>query len=67
MILDRKKIDIIRARSMLSDKELASRYGTTEQNMRFILAKIPNRTTRPLTAGRLAKALGVDVSEIMAD
>lgn len=60
--LDRKKIDICRARKKMSVVELAEAYGVSRARMNVILNQ---REVTPVSAGRLADALGVDVLEIM--
>lgn len=59
MELDRKKIDICRARKKMS---VAEAYGVSRARMHAILNQ---REVTPVTAGRLADALGVDVTEII--
>lgn len=60
--LDRKKIDICRAGKKMSVAELAEAYGVSRARMHAILNQ---REVTPVSAGRLADALGVDVLEIM--
>lgn len=60
--LDRKKIDICRARKKMSVVELAEAYGVSRARMNVILNQ---REVTPVSAGRLADALGVDVTEII--
>jgi len=60
--LDRKKIDICRARKKMSVADLAAAYGVSRSRMHVILN---SRTVTPVCAGRLAEALGVDVTEII--
>jgi plasmid maintenance system antidote protein VapI len=62
MELDRKKIDICRARKKMGVVELAEAYGVSRARMNAILNQ---REVTPVTAGRLADALGVDVTEII--
>lgn len=60
--LDRKKIDICRARKKMSVTDLAEAYGVSRARMNVILNQ---REVTPVSAGRLADALGVDVTEII--
>lgn len=60
--LDRKKIDICRARKKMTVADLAESYGVSRARMNVI---INQREVTPVSAGRLADALGVDVLEIM--
>ena len=64
MRLDRKKIDLSMARKSIAVSDLAKVYGVSRARMHTIICQ-RDVTTR--TAGRLAKALGVDVTEIMED
>lgn len=60
--LDRKKIDICRARKIMTVADLAEAYGVSRARMNVILNQ---REVTPVSAGRLADALGVDVTEII--
>lgn len=62
MQLNKQKIMLFMAKQELSIAVLAERYGVTKQRMSYILncSKV-----RPETAGKLAKALEVDVAEII--
>lgn len=62
MKLDRKKIDICRARKKMNVADLAKAYGVSRARMNVILNQ---REVSVVSAGRLAEALGVDVLEIM--
>lgn len=62
MKMDRKKIDICRARKKMTVADLAEAYGVSRARMNVILNQ---REATPVSAGRLADALGVDVLEIM--
>lgn len=64
MRLCKNKIDMARARSGLTDTQIAEKYGATVTATRFMFA---DKDVRPETAGRLARALGVDVAEILKD
>jgi transcriptional regulator with XRE-family HTH domain len=64
MILNTKKIQIIRARTGLNTKELAQRYGCSLSRFNAVMAK---KNVRPETVGKLAAALGVDVLDIIEE
>lgn len=61
--LDRKKYELARARACKGQKELEAEgipKGT-------LCRAMSGRGVKPETLGRIAKALGVDVTEILAD
>lgn len=60
--LDRKKIDICLARNKMSITELAKTYGVSRTRINVILNQ---REVTPVVAGRLAEALGVDVTRLI--
>lgn len=60
--LNRGEIETIMARNKTSVPKLAKAYGVSRSRMHVILN---SRTVTPVCAGRLAEALGVDVTEIM--
>lgn len=63
MRLNRKKVELARARSCKSPRDLEEAgipRGTWT-------AARSGKSVRPETAGRIAKALGVDVTEILED
>ena len=62
MKVSRNKIDIARASRCMTVSGLAEAYGVSRARMNMILNQ---REVTPLCAGRLAKALGVDVTEII--
>ena len=64
MELNRNKINLAMARKGFGITNLAKVYGVSSQRMRIILN---SRKVSPATAGKLAKALGVDVTEILED
>lgn len=64
MNLERTKVDIAMAKEKLTVKALADRYGVSRTRMNVILN---SQKITPATAGRLSDALGVDVTEILAD
>ena len=64
MRIDRNKMLIAMARAKLNRSDLAEKAGLTVP----IVANTLNRgTCKPATAGSIAEALGVDVTEILAD
>lgn len=61
MKINVKNFYLAKARAMLSNEKLAKKAGVSPMT----LSKIANgRTMRAITAGKIAKALGVDVAEI---
>lgn len=64
MILNIEKVNLFRARKCMTIADLAKEYGSSRQRMHMILNQ---RNVTPVCAGRLAKALGVDVTEIIED
>ena len=64
MKLLRNKIDIARANRCMSISELAKAQGVSRARMSGILSQ---REVTAVCAGRLAKALKVDVTEIIED
>ena len=62
MKLSREKIDLYRAAKWFSVKDLAEEYGVSRARMHSILGQ---RDVTPLVAGRMARALGVEVTEIL--
>lgn len=62
MELNRDKINLAMARKGYTTTQLAEAYGISAQRMRIILN---SKKVTPATAGRLAAALGVDVTEIL--
>ena len=62
MQLDRKKIDICLARKKMSVTDFAKVYGVSRARMNVILNQ---RDVTPITAGRIAKVLGVDVTQLI--
>ena len=63
MKVDKEKVMIIRARNCQSTSDLR-KAGLTDGNLNAIWN---NRSMRPETVGKIAKVLGVDVTEILAD
>lgn len=64
MLLSEKKIDTEMARQELTRIELAKRADISRGRLTMILNV---KNVQPATAGRIARALGVDVTEILAD
>lgn len=62
MELDRNKINLIMARKGFSAADLAKASNLTRQRINIILN---SRNVTPRTVGKIAKALGVDVTEII--
>ena len=62
MKLSKDKIDICMARKNLTVKELSSVYGVSSARINTILK---SKVVTPACAGRVAKALDVDVTEII--
>lgn len=64
MVLSRKKIFYELAKSGLTIKELSEKSGVS----RSVIDKAKSeRSVRPKSAGMIAKAFGVDVSEIVKE
>lgn len=64
MELSREKINLQMARKCWRVQDLAEAYGASRNRINILLNQ---REISVVTAGRLAKALGVDVTEILAD
>lgn len=62
MKLDRNKVELVRARKQMSVTNIADTYGVSRARMNAILNQ---RNVTALCAGRLAKALGCDVVDII--
>ena len=62
MKLNRDKVDIALARKMMTVRELAKAYGVSRARINVILN---SQVITPVCAGRVAEALGVDVTEII--
>ena len=65
MVLDEKKLQVILAEKGLMLKDLYEKSGVTEITLRRI--RKGESTPRPATIGRIAKALDVDVRDIIQD
>lgn len=64
MKISRDKIDLVMSRRQFTVTQLSKSYGVSRARMNVILNSVK---VSPATAGRLAKALGVDVTEILED
>lgn len=64
MNISKRKIEAIQARKQLTQATIADTAGVTRQAFSEVL-KRGNCT--PITAGKIAAALGVDVTELMED
>lgn len=60
--VDRRKYELCLARKHLTTTEMASRMNISRQRLAAILNQ---RNVSPEVVGRLARALGVDVTEII--
>ena len=63
MRIDRNKLKLAQARAMLGNKELAA-TAKISANTLVTAGKV---NVMPATVGKIAKALGVDVTEIIED
>ena len=59
---NRNKLDAAMARACMTRKELAAASGMPTHSLDNVLR---GRTVRPATLGKVARALGVDVEELM--
>lgn len=64
MEISRNKINIAMARKCWTVTDLAEAYGVSRARINVILNQ---RSVSVVSAGRLAAALGVDVTEILED
>ncbi|MBQ8814103.1 MAG: helix-turn-helix domain-containing protein [Lachnospiraceae bacterium] len=64
MKLNRKKLELAMARACMNTEDLQK---ATQIPRPTITGAITGRGIRTATAGRIAKALGVDVTEILED
>lgn len=62
MKLDRNKVDIAMARKKMTVAQLAEAYGVSRARIHIILN---SQVITPVCAGRVAAALGCDVTEII--
>lgn len=61
---DRKKLEISMARACMNTEDLQKATSMPRPTLNNVIV---GKGTRPGTIGRIAKALGVDVADIMAD
>ena len=64
MKLDKRKLEIAMARAKLNRDGLAAESGLPNPTVCTVYQRC---TCKPATAGRIADALGVDVTEILED
>lgn len=64
MKVSRSKIDVARANRCMTVSDLAEAYGVSRQRMSIILS---HREVTAVCAGRLARALGCDVTDIIEE
>ncbi len=62
MKLSREKVELKRAAKCMTVSAMAEAYGVSRARMNVILNQ---REVTPVCAGRIAKTLGVDVTEIL--
>lgn len=63
MKIDKSKVEMIMARACLGQSEVAKKMGTNQANLAHLIGN--ERNHRPESVGKLAKALGVDPTEIL--
>lgn len=64
MKVDRRKLEIAMARACLNTEELATLANMPRPTLNNVIV---GKKVRTATIGKVAKALGVDVTEILAD
>lgn len=64
MRIDTNKVQLLLAEKEMSKTDLAVKSGICRQNISIILGR---GTCTPATAGKIAKALGVDAREIVKE
>lgn len=64
MKTDRKKLELAMARACMSTSDLQIATGIPRPTINNVIS---GRSVRPSTLGRVAKALGVDVVELIKD
>lgn len=62
MKVDKKKLEILMARACMSTAELTEKSNMPRPTVNNA---ITGKSVRPETAGKIARALGVDVTEII--
>ena len=63
MKADKQKTKIAMARACMSNGEISEAAGLPKQTVKNVLY---GRSVKPCTLGKVARALGVDVAEIIA-
>lgn len=64
MKADRKKLELAMARACLSTAELTKKSKMPRSTVNGVIS---GRSAKPGTIGKIAKALGVDVAEILLE
>ena len=64
MTISATKINLLKAEQRLTNSALAERSGISRQNISTILLR---GTCNPITAGKLARGLGVSVADIIKE
>ena len=64
MKVDKRKLDIAMARARLNRGDLAKKAGVPVPTLCTVMQR---KNCRPATIGKVAAALGVDVTEIIED
>lgn len=64
MKVNRKKLELSMARACLSSDELAKKANLLRPTLNNAIV---GKSVKPVTLGKIAKALGVDVTEILED
>lgn len=62
MKINREKINVAMARKQMTVKDLADAYGVSRNRINVLLNQ---REVSVVSAGKLAAALGIDVTEIL--
>ena len=63
MKIDKNKVEMVMARACLGQNEVAQKLGTNQATLAHLIGN--ERNHRPESVGKLAKALGVDPTEIL--
>ena len=64
MRADPKKVALLMARACIESKQIEAEADVSRQSLSRV---ITGKNAKPATIGRVAKALGVDVTEILED
>lgn len=64
MKLDRKKLDLAKARACMSTTQVVEKSGVPRGTYNTVMSR---DSVRPETVGKIAKALGVDPAEIIKE